>query len=84
LLCSLKSSRDSPPMTAGTTTDGSESGSGSGSGSVSGSGPVEQAELATAWLANLATGDSTITYPSLVFSSTLILAISIFLSFLRL
>lgn len=83
-LPSLKSSRDSPPMTAGTTTDGSESGSGSGSGSVSGSGPVEQAELATAWLANLATGDSTITYPSLVFSSTLILAISIFLSFLRL
>lgn len=80
MLCSLKSSRDSPPMTAGTTTDGSES----GSGSVSGSGPIEQAQLATAWLANLATGDSTITYPSLVFSSTLILAISIFLSFLRL
>lgn len=72
-LPSLKSSRDSPPTIAGTTTDGS------------GSGPIEQAELATTeWLANLATGDSARTCPSLTLSYTLILGLSLILSFLLL
>ncbi|XP_059437391.1 thaumatin-like protein 1 [Corylus avellana] len=70
----LKSSRDSPPEIAGTTTDGSGPESGSDSA-------LMQAELATSWLANLATGDSSRVHRSLAFSSTLILAISL-LSFL--
>lgn len=71
---SSKSSRDSSPETAGTTIDGSGSEPGSESA-------LEQAELATSWLANLATGDSSKTHPPLAFSSIcLIMAISLLLS----
>lgn len=80
---SLKSYRDSPPTTAGTTA--ADDGSGSGSESGSNPGAIEQAALAsTSWLANLATGDSTRTNPSLAFQYALILVISLILSFLQL
>ncbi|KAG2696448.1 hypothetical protein I3843_07G058300 [Carya illinoinensis] len=81
---SLKSSRDSPKTTGTTTDDGSGLEPESGSGSESNSAAIQQAELATSWLANLAVGDSTRTHPSLAFTSTFILATSLILSFLSL
>ncbi|KAF3440304.1 hypothetical protein FNV43_RR18588 [Rhamnella rubrinervis] len=64
---SLKSSSDSSTVGTATTTDGS--------------GPIEQAALASQWLANLATGDSITTRPSIGF---LILIISFIFQFLHL
>ncbi|XP_050229930.1 thaumatin-like protein 1 [Mercurialis annua] len=53
---SLKSAGDSDPKTADETGTGTEEGLG-----IAGSGEVEQATLASSWLASLATGDSTTT-----------------------
>ncbi|XP_043709668.1 thaumatin-like protein 1 [Telopea speciosissima] len=68
---SLKNTRDSTPITSGTTADGSGSGVVSQSGTDSGSGA--SAMLAdTSMLAALATGDSTRTLSSTTLQSTLI------------
>ncbi|KAJ8764429.1 hypothetical protein K2173_006169 [Erythroxylum novogranatense] len=74
---SLKSSRDSAPNTTdpGTSTGGSDTGIGTGTGTAIGgteSGnddpeTLQQAALASSWLASLATGDSTRTHPSWIF-----------------
>ncbi|PON53447.1 Thaumatin [Parasponia andersonii] len=73
----LKSSRDSSPMTTGTTI----SGSGSGSDAGADSGTIQQASLASSWLANLATGDSIRTQSPLAFDTTLVLVMALCLSF---
>ncbi|KAM6540619.1 hypothetical protein CsatB_005066 [Cannabis sativa] len=79
-LPSLKS-----PITTGSGTSlaGSEPGS-TGSVTGSGSGPIQEASLASSWLANMATGDSIKTQNSLAFESSLVLVMGLILSFLHL
>ncbi|XP_062102584.1 thaumatin-like protein 1 [Humulus lupulus] len=79
-LPSLKSSRDSPPTTTGTTISGSES----GSVTESDPGAIQEASLASSWLADLATGNSMRTQNALAFESALVLVMGLILSFLHL
>ncbi|KAF5735948.1 putative Zeamatin precursor [Tripterygium wilfordii] len=77
-----KSAMDPPPKpTTTTTTDGS----GSGSESESGTGfrPVEESELASSWLANLATGESSNSGPLWSVQYSIFVGISLFLCFIH-
>ncbi|KAJ9146961.1 hypothetical protein P3X46_029173 [Hevea brasiliensis] len=69
-LPSLKSARDPSPMATGT----------EGGGSMA-SGAIQEAELASSWLASLATGDSTRSYPLSLVQLALVLVTSFILCY---